>query len=481
MSAGFALRRCWNEVLRLCYDVIKMNRRTALKLGTGGLVAAGLYGGYDWFRPAPSRQLEPVDTLAQRFYVSLDETQRAEACVAYDHPLRQYHNRGVWGGGREVLSGFSRPQRQILTDLLYSGLSPEGRGRIPEQDMTLWTGVNALRVLVCGDPTASRYQIIFTGNHLNLRISGKNPEGVAFGGPQVYGDQRGNEVAGLPRNVYRPQFLLGQRVLQGLDDGRKKEAVLEEAPVQTGIELQGRHGTFPGIPVAELKPETKALVREVVNEIISTYPPADAAYGHECLEANGGIDGLFLSYYQHGEDGDIPEAQVFRLEGPAAVFYFRGYPHVHAFLNIAMDGDAPLSVGEPLGNNPEWLDRRGVKALFETALRTQMNADLAYYPENDVAGRLRPGMIRSGDIYTLESWQESAAAVEIRGSNLSPALQAALRDRRIVVEPEKMYTVATTQYMGSDRARELGRIENRRPGPMLRDLTVAYLRTHGFT
>jgi hypothetical protein len=461
---------------------MKMNRRTVLKLGAGSLVAgAGLYGGHDWFWPAPSRKLEPVDTLARRFYISLDEAQHEEACVAYDHPLRQYHNRGVWGGGRSVFSGFRREQRQILTDLLYSGLSPEGRSRIPEQDLTRWTGVNAMRVLICGDPTASRYQIIFTGTHLNLRIAGKSPEGAAFGGPQVYGDQGGNERTGLPGNVYRPQFLLGQRILRSLDDGRKKEAVLEEAPVQTGIELQGSSGTFPGIPVAELKPETKALVLEVVNDIISTYSPADAAYAHECLEANGGIDRLFLSYYQHGEDGDIPEAQVFRLEGPAAVLYFRGYPHVHAFLNIAMDGDAPLSVGEPLGNNPRWLDRRAVKALFESALSTQMNTDLAYYNERSVAGRLRPGMIRSGDIYTLESWQESAEAVEVRGSNLSPGLQTALRDRRILVEPAKMYTVATTQYVVSDHAGELGQIENRRRGPMLRDLTIAFLRTNGFT
>lgn len=467
---------------RLCYDVMKMNRRKILKLGAAGLVAgAGLYGGYDWFWPVPSRKLESADTLARRFYASLDESQHAEACVPYDHPLRQYHNRGVWGGGRSVFSGFSHEQRQILTDLLYSGLSPEGRGRIPKQDLTDWTGVNALRVLICGDPTASQYQIIFTGTHLNLRIAGKNSEGAAFGGPQVYGDQRGNERAGLPGNVYRPQFLLGQSILRGLDDGRKKTAVLEEAPVQTGIELQGRSGTFPGIPVAELKPETKDLVRQVVNEIISTYSLEDAVYARECLEANGGIDRLFLSYYRRGEGGDIPEAQVFRLEGPAAVLYFRGYPHVHAFLNIAMDGDAPLSVGEPLGHNPTWLDRAGVKALFESALRAQMNTDLAYYNEKSVAGRLRPGMIRSGDIYTLESWQESAQAVEIRGANLSPALQAALHDRRIVVQPEKTYTVATTNYIVSDGAEDLGRIESRRQGPMLRDLTVAYLRSRGFT
>jgi hypothetical protein len=41
--------------------------------------------------------------------------------VPYDHPLRQCHNRGAWGGGREVLFGFSRHQRSILTDLMHAG------------------------------------------------------------------------------------------------------------------------------------------------------------------------------------------------------------------------------------------------------------------------------------------------------------------------------------------------------------------------
>jgi hypothetical protein len=444
------------------------------------MAGIGFYSGYRLLLPGPSRTLEPVDVLARRLYTSLDADQRAETCVGYDHPMRQYHNRGVWGGGRSIFFGFNREQRGILTDLLYSGLSVEGRARVPEEYFTRWTGVNSMRVLICGDPTVPPYQVILTGAHLNLRLGGKSREGAAFGGPQVYGDQRGNERAGLPDNLYRDQFLLGQRLLRGLDAGRRKHAVLEEAPVQTQIELQGRHGSFPGIPVAELAPESKALARQVVERIFSTYPPDDVTYARECLDANGGLDALFLSYYQHGDDGEIPEAQVFRLEGPAAVFYFRGYPHVHAFLNVAMDGDAPLSVGESLGMNAAWLDHAGVKALFETALRSETGADLAYYNESSVAGRLRPGLIRSGDIYSLESWQESVELVEVRGLNLSATLLAGLRERGIVPDTAKNYTIATTTYVASHPEEKLGRIDSRRAGPMLREVTVGYLRSHGF-
>jgi len=280
----------------------------------------------------------------------------------------------------------------------------------------------------------------------------------------------------LPGNLYRDQFMIGQRILSNLDNGRRKLALIEEAPVQTQIEHQGRRGTFPGIPVSELTSESKALTRDLVERIFSTYPPNDVAYARKCLSANGGLDALHLSYYQHGEDGDIPDAQIFRLEGPAAVFYFRGYPHVHAFLNVAMDPDAPLSVGEPLGNNPVWLDHAGVKALFEAALRSETGADLAYYDQSSIAGRLHPGMIHSGDIYSLESWQERVEVVEIRGSNLT----AGLRESGRISDLGKMYKVATTNFVASELSDKLGRIESRRSGPMLRDLTVTYLRSHPF-
>jgi hypothetical protein len=118
-------------------------------------------------------------------------------------------------------------------------------------------------------------------------------------------------------------------------------------------------------------------------------------------------------------------------------------------------------------------------ARSETALRAETAADLAYYDEDSVAGRLRPGVIRSGDIYALESWQESVEVVEIRGSNLSPALQAALREQRVVLDSAKIYTVAATGYAAGELQRKYGGAGRRKTGTMLRDLTVAYLRSHG--
>jgi hypothetical protein len=458
-----------------------MNRRTALRIGAklGVAGGVGLLGGYQLLPPSPSPELERVDALARRLYASLDAEQRAETCVPYDHPLRQYHNRGVVGDGRDVLFGFSRQQRKLLTDLMYAGLSEEGRRRVPEEMLMRWTGVHGMRALICGNPAAPPYQIILTGIHVNLRLGGRSREGAAFGGPQVYGDQRGNDRPGLPGNVYRDQFVLGQRILRSLDPSRRRLAVLEEEPVQTAIELQGRDGSFPGIAVSELTSADQALTRELVDRIFVTYPADDVAYARACLEANGGLDGLFLSYYERGGNGAITEGQVFRLEGPGTVLHFRGFPHVHAFVNVAMDPDKPLSSGELLGENPAWLDRAGVKTLFETAMRAETGADLAYYPDDSVAGRLRSGAIRSGDIYSLESWREGVQVVDVHGSNLSPTLLAQLPQPENGPD-QKLYSIATTAYAASDLQDRLGRIDARRPGPMLRDLTVAHLKRHGF-
>ena len=457
-----------------------MNRRTAFKVGAG-LGVAGAAGalGYHVIPPAPSAQFQRVDALARQLYKTLDAEQREDSCVPYDHPLRQYHNRGVWGGGREVMFGFSRHQRGILTDLMHAGLSAEGRNRVPDQDLTRWSGVNSMRVLICGDPAAPPYQIVMTGVHLNLRLGGASREGAAFGGPQVYGDQRGNERPGLPSNVYREQFVLAQRLFQSMDAATRKRAMLERAPVQTGIELQGPRGAFPGVSIADLDPGHKALARSLVGRILATYATDEVAYALACINANGGVDAMSLSYYARGEDGAIPEAQVFRLEGPGAVLYFRGYPHVHAFINIAMNAEAPLSSGEHLADNPAWLDATGVKALFEAAMRTETGADFAYYPEDSVAGRLRPGQIRSGDIYSLESWQESVDVGDVHGSFLRWTPVAKLASSEI--DGTRMYKVATTRY-GVGRLRdEVGPVESPQPRGMLRDLTIAYVKRHGLT
>lgn len=456
-----------------------MERRKAIALvGTavGAIAGAGVCGRYYLMPPSPSDPLESVDDLAARLFDSLSAGVRRRACVDYDHPLRQYHNRGVRGGGIPITSGsFSWEQRGILTDLLHAGLSEQGRSRVPHEYFTSWTGVQFMNVLICGDPHAPPWQIILSGPHLNLRLGGKNREGVAFGGPQVYGDQRGDYRQGLPGNIYRYQFQTAHRLFLSLSPSEKQSALLSRAPIQTQIELRGSGGAFPGVAVKSLSSESCSIASELIDGILSTYPEIDSAYARECLEANGGIDGLFLSYYEEGEVAGSREYQIFRLEGPAAVIHFRGYPHVHAFINVAMNGDEPLSVGEVLGVNPAALEGPGVRKLFEDAMRDHASADFGYYKEESVVGRLREGIIRAGDIFNLESWQDRVTVVELDGSRIQGPLLEHLRSAGTDPQTGRIYSVATTSDVAGELA-SFGPFGSPREGILLRDATIAYLK-----
>ncbi len=435
------------------------------------------------FSGARSRELQDVRTLATRLFTSLDPETRARACVEYDHPLRQYHNRGVRAGGLPINAWtLDREQRTILTDLLHAGLSPAGRERLPDQFFVNWPGVHLMSVVICGDPREEHYQVILSGPHLQLRLGGRNREGVAFGGPQVYGDQRGNERQGLPGNVYRYQFETANRLFRSLTPSQQQGAVLADSPIQTQIELRGKGADLPGLPVADLSAGSRAIARELVDDILSTWADDDVAFAHECLAHNGGVDGLFLSYYEEGNVDASGEYQIFRLEGPAAVLYFRGYPHVHAFVNVAMDGDAPLSVGELLGHNPSVVEGDAVKALFERAMRHETGADLAYYDEGAVVGRMRAGPIRTGDVYNLESWQDAIGVARVRGRHLAAPLVEQLRAAGgAPAELDRRYTVATTAYIAAHEAEsKLGIVESREREGLLRDAVIAFLRERGF-
>ena len=460
-----------------------MNRRTLLKrsgLVAGALGAAAVGGRY--FLLPPSRRWRDASArdVAAELFVSLDARQRASMCVPYDHPLRQYHNRGLWTGGTRIFGNFSWTQRQLLVDLFYAGISKVGASRVAEQHFLRWPGVHLLNALICGDPTAGPYLVLLTGPHLNLRVGGRCDETTAFGGPQIYGDQRGDMKPGLPGNRYRYQLERATRVFESMSNAALEAATFAREPSQTQIGLRGSSANPPGVPLGETSPRTVELARELLRAVLENYPVEDAEYAQSCVDANGGVGALRVSYYQQGEAGPAGRFQIFRLEGPAAVFYFRGHPHLHAFINVGMDGDAPLSVGALLGENPTLCEGPAVAALFEEVLGAQAGAEVAFYPDESVAGRLRAGPVRTGDIYNLESWNDQIVTVDVEG-DLQPPLVARLQAAGIEPDPGRTFTVATTAYAANELAAQaLGRVRERRRGPMLRDASITHLRARGF-
>ena len=72
--------------------------------------------------------------------------------------------------------------------------------------------------------------------------------------------------------------------------------------------------------------------------MLEPYRNADSEDVQACLKKQGGLDKCSLAFYQDGDIGDDGVWDNWRLEGPAFVWYFRGSPHVHLWINI---GDSP--------------------------------------------------------------------------------------------------------------------------------------------
>jgi hypothetical protein len=471
-----------------------MKRRHFLQLGLLGTgVVGGSAFGNQLAASLVSKTLRPPKAIAIDLFDSFSSELKDAFVVGYDDPWRQYHNRGVGGGGTGIgIVDLTSDQQSLMIELMYAGMSSESV--IPNQHYlsrestgkSEWNPYPSIirftNLLFCGDPHDEECQIIFSGAHLMLRIGGKNREGVAFGGPQIYGDQRGNDLQGLPGNMYKPHLDDGMDLFRALSKEQQRTAVVEASPIQTQIEVQGKGGAYTGVPVAGVSDYAKSLVRKLINLTFKPYASDDAAYAWKCIEHNGGLENLHLSFYADSTYEDEVLYQTYRIEGPGTVFYFRGFPHVHAFFNVAMDAENPLSLGDIVGTNPTILEGEDLQALFEAAMMSERKTDFVYYPLDSAVGKIRSGTVRTGDLCVAESWLNNEAMIAVKGSEVGGEFGNQLKARGITVQPDRIYSVATTDYTAKYQLEEtFGHAEFVSQGQPLRDLLVNYTGKNGFS
>ena len=75
----------------------------------------------------------------------------------------------------------------------------------------------------------------------------------------------------------------------------------------------------------------------MLQKLIEPYRQSDRDEAVACLKAQGGLDECALAFYREGDIGNDQVWDCWRLEGPAFVWYFRGAPHVHVWVNVADD------------------------------------------------------------------------------------------------------------------------------------------------
>jgi hypothetical protein len=178
-----------------------------------------------------------------------------------------------------------------------------------------------------------------TGRHMTLRCDGNSADHVAFGGPIFYGHAaKGfDEKPDHPGNVFWPQAVAANGVFKMLDGKQRKAALVAKSPRESAVAFRGPKGEFPGIPVTELSSDQKGELQKVLDKLIEPYRKSDRDETLACLKAQGGLDKCHLAFYQDQDIGSDGVWDNWRLEGPSFIWYFRGSPHVHVWVNIASD------------------------------------------------------------------------------------------------------------------------------------------------
>ena len=71
----------------------------------------------------------------------------------------------------------------------------------------------------------------------------------------------------------------------------------------------------------------------MLGDLLAPFRKKDSAEALKLVEA-GGFDNIHMAFYQKENIGKDEVWDVWQLEGPNMICYFRGKPHVHAWMHI---------------------------------------------------------------------------------------------------------------------------------------------------
>jgi len=323
--------------------VDSVNRRDFLR--AAGAAAVAISTTPVWLRAEPTAAVkgEP-ETIVKILFDSLSSEQKGTICFAWDHMhptkgLLRTRVENNWHITKpEINSDFyTNDQRAMIRGIFNGLIQPDWHKRIDHQLEDDAGGFgHAQNIAIFGQPGSDKFEFVMTGRHMTIRCDGNSADHVAFGGPIFYGHAASgfNEKPDHPGNVFWHQALAANKVYEMLDAKQRKQALVPHLPREQSVGFQA-DGTLPGIKLTDMTSDQRGLVQEVLTKLIEPYRQSDRDEVVNCLTAQGGLDKCSLAFYSDGDLGKDKVWDCWRLEGPSFVWYFRGDPHVHVWVNVA--------------------------------------------------------------------------------------------------------------------------------------------------
>lgn len=286
------------------------------------------------------------EMLVQKLYETLSPKQKEAVAFDWDHKdargLLRTHVSNNWHITKpKITSKFFTKDQQDIIEAIFNGLyNPDWHSQIRKQLQDDAGGYGKSQsIALFGTPGTGKFEFVMTGRHITIRCDGDSTEHVAFGGPIFYGHaaQGFNEKKDHPGNVYWHQALKANALLQMLDGKQRKQAMVPKAPGGSQIAFQRPKGALPGIALSEVSNDQLAHAEGVLKTLLAPYRATDQKEAMACLKAQGGLEKCSMAFYQSGDIGDDGVWDMWRIEGPSFVWYWRGAPHVHVWVNISND------------------------------------------------------------------------------------------------------------------------------------------------
>ena len=288
---------------------------------------------------APKTTRPESETLVAALYQSLSGEQRNAVAFAYDHPLRARVENSWQITPQKVGQFFNRDQQAMITEIFRGLHNPEFVERAVYHVNEDAGGLQNLSIAIFGEPGKGKSEFVITGRHCTSRCDGSTNDGVAFGGPIMYGHQAGPddmEKPEHPRNVFWYQAVRANEVFRALDGKQRETALVKKAPrPESQNKAVALHASdFAGLPVKEMSRDQRALVEKVLGDLLLPYRRKDADEAMALIRKHGGVDSFHMSFFKNLDVGGDGVWDVWQLESANMVWYFRGYPHVHAWVHI---------------------------------------------------------------------------------------------------------------------------------------------------
>lgn len=298
---------------------------------------------------APPTPKSGSETAVAALFETLTPEQKKKICFAWDHQdpkrgLLRTHVSNNWQITEPSIRSpfYTKKQQDLIHDAFRGLINPEWYGHFQRQlkedtGGKPWGAEQSIAIF--GEPGSDKFEFVMTGRHMTLRADGNTGPHVAFGGPIFYGHQghSPNEEKDHPDNVFWPQAIAANGVFKMLDGKQRERALVEKSPKEAAVGFRGVRGGYPGLPVRTMSPDQQSALKTVLGRLIEPFRSEDRDETIECLTKQGGLEACSLAFYKDEDIGDDGVWDNWRLEGPAFVWYFRGSPHVHVWVNVADD------------------------------------------------------------------------------------------------------------------------------------------------